>query len=122
MNSKIDDTGKSLQISTEVGEKCQVIIDGNAFDMQDPEHMELKEFLRIANTGKKISELLLRDDITDEDEKKLEKLVDDIVRELLPEVPAELHAKLNDIQKLAIMNFFSRAAKDTGAFMRLKPI
>ena len=108
-----------LEINITAEEKVSKIkIDDFYFDMINLENYELQEILKISATAKQISTLMNKDNISKEEKIKLKSLLGDITKIIIPDISDKLLFKLKDIQKLAIMNVFTKAAKGLLTFLQ----
>jgi magnesium-transporting ATPase (P-type) len=97
-----------------------ISIDDVQYDVISPKDLGLKAYQVIINKGEKLYEMLKKIDVDKPDEiknidgEKLVSLLDEIVKEIVPGIPAEVFAKLSDMQKMEIMKLFPKLAKGQG--------
>jgi magnesium-transporting ATPase (P-type) len=97
-----------------------ISIDDVQYDLISPKEMSLKAYQVIINKGDKLYDMLKKIDVDNPDEiknidgEKLELLLNEIVREVVPNIPDDVFAKLSDMQKMEIMKLFPKLAKGQG--------
>jgi hypothetical protein len=88
----------------------KVKIDGIEFDLLSSEDLDLKDYLFLKNQGQKILGLKAEDINTEEQLSKLTDTLDELVIKILF-APKDIIAKLKDMQKLQIIDFFLKTRK-----------
>jgi hypothetical protein len=106
-----------LSISTLVEPRDFVTIDGTPYELRRPGELTLLEQLRLGRRGQELEALKVSLDTGDpgeEDIQTLLALLDEMCRLVLL-APAEIHARLSDAQKQAIVQAFMLPQRETAA-------
>lgn len=98
-----------LDLSTLAPERPTVRIDGAVYAMALPTDFGLVEHARLQRLQAKAAALQALTDPSDEDVADLARVVDDLAALVLPGLPAEVRARLGDMQRLAIVQAFRAA-------------
>ena len=97
-----------LKISTIVPDAQYVDIDGAKYELIPQQQMGTKEQLRIGRLASSVQDIRDIEDITDELIDKLLDMSREIVRTVMPTLPEEVLAKLNDYDMQSIMLVFTQ--------------
>ena len=101
-----DDTPLILDIATLV-KRPQIAIDDHLYDISAPGELSLVDSHRIARWGRQFDRLMKLDDMTAAQEKQLGDLVEKISNIILQPVPTIVVARLNEQQRLAVIEVFT---------------
>jgi len=101
----------SVETTTETS--ATVSIDGVEYALVDAQDLELRDALWLAKAGRDIQEA--GEDLSDEHIERLSRVLDRMVRVVLPTLKDEVFAKLKSKHKLAIAGAFTEAAGEGGA-------
>lgn len=89
-------------------ERKVVAIDGQPYELLNPEELSVLDYNRVGRKSLRLHELLQRDDeLTAEEVAEEKKLLDFVVRAILV-APDAVHARLTDTHRLVLMNLFSK--------------
>lgn len=89
-----------------------ISIDGTRFELLSPDELSVLASHRLGVRGRRIEQLSQSDD--DQDGEELDKLITEVVEEVLCDVPEEVFAKLTGTHRMAIADVF------TGLLLRNK--
>jgi hypothetical protein len=89
-------------------EQPTISIDKQDYSMMRPEDFGLREGVRLERLRKTVAGVMNQTgEIADEDVLAMADALDELVRTILPDLPADVFAKLRDGQKLKIVEAFS---------------
>lgn len=83
-----------------------VRIDGEPFDIRNHDELSLVDYRRVERWGRQLDVLWALDEPTKEQEQQISHLLDLICQKVI-DAPAEVHAKLTDIHRMAIAKAFT---------------
>lgn len=95
---------KLLNLDT-LTDRPTVIVDGVAYPLRAVDGFSILEFKRHMKAAPRIGELLDREDLTEDEGAELSRLLDASARRVLA-APADVHDKLNDMQRLQVYSVF----------------
>jgi len=104
------ETNQQADLTLEKQSRLKVRIDGNLYELKNSNEFNLKEYLWMQNAGKKISEMSGKeytDDMIDE----MVKATSELLKKILL-APENVIDKLGDLQKIEIIDFFSRKMQE----------
>jgi hypothetical protein len=97
---------KILNLVT-LSDRVQVSIDGERYDLLGPLELPLLAYHRLSRDADRLRDFFKDDcDPSEDDEKELSSTLDRICRKVLS-APDEIHERLNDFQRLDIVNAFT---------------
>lgn len=99
-----------LELSTLV-DRDTVVINGEEFDLRAPAEFSILEFHRIGKRAASLSALQAKDGLTDDEIGELSSVLDELCRLVLV-APDEVHLKLREGHKQAILGAFTDAAAE----------
>src|SRR5688500_16166781 len=102
-----------LDLSTLV-DPTHAQIDGAFYVLRHPESLSLFQLKRVETYMPRIGALLQQDHNTAEEEAEVARLLDVVCRDVL-DAPPEVHARLSDVQRLAIVDAFTKLRVPTRA-------
>lgn len=100
-----------LDLST-FTERPTIIIDGEQYELHNPEEFSVLDYQRIASDGRKLARLIDADELDEEQAVELRTVLDRTTRRLLI-APEEVHAKLGDMHRVAIARAFTSLQRAT---------
>ena len=83
-----------------------VVIDGTPYDLLNAGEMSILDYHRIGKMGAKVEEMMNADDLDEAQVVILKKTLDALCRALLV-APDEVHVKLSDNHRLAVVGVFT---------------
>jgi len=98
-----------LDLSTSV-ERPVVNIDGEPYEMRDPNEFTLSQVHELATLGKKLQKLMSKDELSDSESDDLEQIGIDIVTTVMVQLPREVLDKLSAVSKMKISEAFTNRA------------
>jgi hypothetical protein len=99
--------GKAL-LDLSTLEQPTISIDKQDYSLMRPEDFGLRESVRLERLRKTVAGVMTQTgEIADEDVLAMADALDELVRTILPDLPANVFAKLRDGQKLKIVEAFS---------------
>lgn len=94
-------------------DRSTITIDGQAYDLINPEELSIVDTHRVGKWGARVQELYKDiDSGTDEQVAELASLLDKLCR-VLWKAPAEIHDRLTDTQRLAVAMAFTALQRGT---------
>jgi hypothetical protein len=103
-----------LDLSTETPDRPVIRIDGKDYHLAIADDFTFAEFTWLAREGSKFGDLWAAENTNGELEKQLDKLC----RMAFHDIPDEVYEKLNDGQKLQVLNVFTEAVETIGMTLR----
>ena len=102
-----------LNISTKKDRKRpKIMIDDKLYELAVPDDFKLKELISIVDAGEKAAGLLSGGN--ENAGKDAQKLLDQIARKILRRIPNRVYRRLDEIQKLDVLQAFTKVVEKLG--------
>ena len=96
-----------LDLSTQI-DRPIVRIDGEEYEMFSPHEMTLVQIHNIQSQGRMLESLMSKDQLSDNERKKLTGIGDTLLSAIMVDIPEEVRSRLTDIMKLRLVTVFTR--------------
>jgi len=83
-----------------------VLIDGTEYDLLNVEEVSILEYHRISKQSERVAAMMADQAMTDKQAEELASLLDELCKFVL-KAPAEVHAKITDLNKLRVLEAFT---------------
>jgi hypothetical protein len=103
-------------------ERDVIAIDGKQYEILQPDDFGLADLAAIRRAYRTVVSVQGKseDDLTDDDIEQLGKALDAVTQKVIPDMPAEVLARLRDGQKLQIVATFTKLAGRLGNLLPAK--
>ncbi len=97
---------ESLLDLTTLIEQPTIKVDGCQYEILHPDQLGVLDFQRLSTMAGRLSGLMKAPDPSDADAGELTKIIEDLTDRIMVGVPADVRAKLNESQRIAVAEVF----------------